>query len=304
MRTFEIPEAVRRRAAAAGAPGVQWLASLPAVAEGLVVRWNLSLGGVLAGGTEALVLEARMADGGSAVLKLNPPGAETAQAELRTLLAAQGRGYALVYRHDAQAGALLLERLGDQLVESGLPLPGQLAALCAALQEAWTVPPPEGLMNGAEKAASLAGFIQATWAELGRPCSASVMETVRAYAEQRRLAFDPGQAVLAHGDAHAWNALRASDGRYKLVDPDGLFIEPAYDLGIPMREWSDHLLAGDPAALGRERAVVLAGLTGVPPEPIWQWGFLERVSTGLLCLRLGLDGGAEMLAVAEAWTRP
>lgn len=301
MRPMDIPEPVRLRAIAAGEPGLTWLAALPVLAAGLAERWNLTLGATLTGGTEALVLEAWLADGQAAVLKLAPPGADPAAGERRTLLAADGRGYARVHRHDDAAGALLLERLGRQLAQTNWPLPEQLAVLCATLLEAWAAPPPPGLMNGAEKASSLAESISVTWRELGRPCSGAVVETALAFAEQRRLAFDPAKAVLAHGDAHAWNALQAQDGGFKFVDPDGLFIEPAYDLGIPMREWSGELLAGDPRELGRQRIAMLAERTGLAPEPIWQWGFIERVSTGLLCVKLGLDGGEEMLAVAEAW---
>lgn len=298
---MDIPEPVRLRAIAAGEAGLAWLGALPAMAADLAERWRLTLGGTLAGGTEALVLEAWLADGRAAVLKLAPPEADPAAGERRTLLAADGRGYARVYRHDDAAGALLLERLGRQLAQTEWPLPEQLAVLCATLLEAWTAPPPPDLLNGAEKAISLAEFISVTWGELGRPCSGRVVETALAFANERRLAFDPAKAVLAHGDAHAWNALQAQDGGFKFVDPDGLFIEPAYDLGIPMREWSGQLLAGDPRELGRQRAAMLAELTGVAPAPIWQWGFIERVSTGLLCVKLGLDGGDEMLKVAEAW---
>ena len=69
-----------------------------------------------------------------------------------------------------------------------------------------------------------------------------------------------------------------------------------------MREWSTPLLAGDALALGQHRAEFIGQLCGVPVEPIWQWGFLERVSTGLHALELGWRVEAhEMLTVAEAW---
>jgi streptomycin 6-kinase len=75
-----------------------------------------------------------------------------------------------------------------------------------------------------------------------------------------------------------------------------------YDLAIPMREWSEELLAGDAARLGRERCAHLGRLTGVDPRPIWEWGFVERVSTGLFVTQVGADRmGREMLDVAEAW---
>ena len=89
--------------------------------------------------------------------------------------------------------------------------------------------------------------------------------------------------------------------RCKFVDPDGLFADPAYDLGILMRGWNDDLLAGDALALGRARCALLAALTGVDEEPIWQWGFIERVSTGLLLTQLGLPDARDTLAIAEHW---
>jgi streptomycin 6-kinase len=70
-----------------------------------------------------------------------------------------------------------------------------------------------------------------------------------------------------------------------------------------MREWGAELLAGDPLALGRRRCDRLARLTGVAPEPIWHWGLIERVSSGLLLLQLGLErSGRQFLNVADAWS--
>lgn len=92
--------------------------------------------------------------------------------------------------------------------------------------------------------------------------------------------------------------------RFQLVHPDGLFIERAYDLGIPMRERGAELLAGDPVRLGQRRCRQLARRTGVAFEAIWQWGFVERVSTGLLLQQLGLEPQArEFLRVADAWAK-
>ena len=84
-----------------------------------------------------------------------------------------------------------------------------------------------------------------------------------------------------HGDVHQWNALEAprdAAGRFKLVDPDGLLAEAEYDLGIIMREDPVELRAGDP----RERARWLAARCGLDATAIWEWGVVERVSTGLL----------------------
>ena len=52
-----------------------------------------------------------------------------------------------------------------------------------------------------------------------------------------------------------------------------------------MREYNGPLLAGDTPRLVRERAELLASLCDVDPEAVWQWGFIERVSTGLANMR-------------------
>jgi streptomycin 6-kinase len=303
---LQIPDRVRRKAVAIGEAGVAWLAGLDGLVCDLATEWHLSIGRTLSGGTEAFVAKTRTAEGQDAVLKIAIPGLDPTASELRTLLAAQGRGYAGVFRHDAARSAMLLERLGPQLSELGLPIDAQIEAICATLSEAWT-PRPEGarFMTGAEKASSLADFIEVSWRDLGEPCSARTIDMACRFADIRRRAFDPATAVLAHGDAHAWNTLVVPGGgprRFKFVDPDGLFVERAYDLGISMREWGAELLAGDPVALGRHRCLQLARLTGVAPEPIWQWGFIERTSNGLLLLKLGLDHlGHEFLTIADAW---
>ena len=203
---------------------------------------------------------------------------------------------------------MLLERLGPRLAELGLPVGAQLEIICSTLRRSWEISPVQSFQSGLDKAASLAEFIAATWQELDEPCSGAVVESACSFADARRREFDPTTAVLVHGDAHAENTLRvlddgtASDAPFKLVDPDGLFAEPACDLAVPMREYSRELLdARDTLRAARERCALLTRLTGVDQRAIWEWGFIERVSTGLLALRVGSEQvGSDMLAVAEA----
>ena len=113
--------------------------------------------------------------------------------------------------------------------------------------------------------------------------------------EARIAAHDDERAVLVHGDVHEWNALRADDG-FRLVDPDGLLAEAAYDMGIIMREDPVALLEGDPW----DRARWLAARTGLDATAIWEWGVVERLSTGLLGTRIGLQPVArQMLLTAD-----
>lgn len=117
--------------------------------------WGITVGGPVAGGTSSYVSSATTADGTAAVLKLVMPTDVNAPDafinEIRTLLAADGRGCVRVLTHDAARGAVLLERLGRQLVEVGLPVRAQLRAICTVFAELWAVPPDPRLPSGAEK---------------------------------------------------------------------------------------------------------------------------------------------------------
>jgi streptomycin 6-kinase len=114
-------------------------------------------------------------------------------------------------------------------------------------------------------------------------------------AERRIAAHDDERAVLVHGDVHQRNTLEAGDG-YKLIDPDGLLVEPEYDLGVLLRGDSVELMHGDPT----ERARWLAGRTGLDATAVWEWGAVERVSSGLLCHVLEMQPEArQFLEAAE-----
>jgi streptomycin 6-kinase len=111
--------------------------------------------------------------------------------------------------------------------------------------------------------------------------------------------------VLIHGDAHAHNLLLKPDPAggstsFRLIDPEGLVSEPAHDLGVALRDGNEELLGGDTAGMAAGRCRRAALLTGVNGLAIWQWAFIERVSTGLFLLRLGRHREARpFLAVAD-----
>jgi len=178
----------------------------------------------------------------------------------------------------------------------GLPVARRHEILCDLAARIWRPAPDAGLPTGADKARWLVDFIDREWEATGRPCSEATIEHARACARRRGEAHRDERAVLVHGDVHQWNALSTVDGGFKLIDPDGLLAEPEYDLGILMREDPEAIQVSDP----KQRARWLAARTGLDAEAIWEWGVAERVSTGLLCTRIGLQPvGREMLAVAE-----
>ena len=304
-RSFQLTDALRLRVRAQGESGVRWIRGLDECVSSLERDWQIRVGESLAGGSESLVLQATCADGALAIVKVGLPGSADLAQEARVYRIARGRGYATLLAYDASRNALLLERLGRPIAELGLPVRAQLEQICATLRIAWIpLPGASGLMTGAEKARWLARFIVETAAALTNACHSRVIDRALLFADARERAHAPANCVLVHGDCHEYNTLSRVDGAsgYKFVDPDGLFAEPAYDLGILMRGWNDEMLAGDALALGRARCVGLSGLTGVDEEPIWQWGFIERVSTGLLMTQLGMTDGRVTLEIAERWS--
>jgi len=302
-----IPAVVRNKAAAVGAPG--WIDDLPALVADIEREWSIRVGRPYQDATEAFVARATLADGSPAVLKLLIPRAgaagnkitaagneiTAAGNEITVLRLTGGDGCVRLLRADAARGALLLERLGRSLHELGLPMTRRHEILSATAARVWRPAPESGLPTGADKGRWLAGFIVANWEELDRPCSERAVSYALACAARRIAAHDDERAVLVHGDVHEWNALEAGGG-FKLVDPDGLLAEAEYDMGIMMREDPVELMAGDP----RQRARWLALRTGLDATAIWEWGVLERVSTGLLGTRIGLQPVArQMLAAAD-----
>ena len=302
---LNIADKVRATAESQGPPGRAWLSSVSDIVAELATNWRLTLGGQRSGGTASVVVDVTTSAGELAVLKVAVPGIDPTNAAFRVLRAANGRGYARVFRADHTREAMLLERLGSQLAETDLSADEQISVICASLAAAWgPLPAGETFMAGAEKARALGRLIDGVWADFDRPCAEKTVDVARTYAELRERAFDPSTAVMAHGDAHAWNLLADPNkpGSFKFVDPDGVFVERAYDLSISLRELSQETLAGDLVAPAHRRCRQLAALSGVAIEPIWQWGLIERTANGLLWLRQGRPELArEFLVAADAW---
>jgi streptomycin 6-kinase len=298
---LRVPEVVRAKAEVAGARA--WLGGLGELVAGLEREWGMTVGRVYSDATEALVADATLADGTEAVLKLIVPrSGDAARHEVAVLLLTDGTGCVKLLRHDLARSALLLERLGPSLFDLGLPIGRRHEILCDTARQVWRPAPDAGLPTGAAKARWLAEHILSTWDALDRPCPRRTVDHALACAERREAAYRAETAVLVHGDVHQWNALESGDG-FKLVDPDGLLVEPEYDLGVIMREDPVELMAGDPW----DRARWLAARTGLDATAIWEWGVVERVSTGLLGTRIGMQPVAgEMLAAADriaaSWT--
>jgi streptomycin 6-kinase len=304
MAALEVPDLVHIRAMSRGRAGQRWLDSVPDALDSLAQRWDLRLVRSLTGGTAGVVVAAIDSSGRACALKvamvLDDDDLEAYGRSVLVHQLADGRGCAELFDHDPETAAMLLEHLGPNLDALGMSVTDMLDTITTTLRRFWMPAPMDcNLPTGADQARWLADHIVAWWDQLGRPCAREVVDRALAYCDERATAFDPSTAVLVHGDAHGWNTLRAAESTFKFVDPEGLRSEPAHDLAVPLREYNEPLLAGDTKRLVRERAELLAARCDVDPEPVWQWGFVERVSTGLAGIReLDGDDGRQFLEVA------
>ncbi|MEM7738966.1 MAG: aminoglycoside phosphotransferase family protein [Deinococcota bacterium] len=300
---FQLPQNVLLKIQEHGEQGRLWLQNLDKTVAQLAKQWHLQIAEILQGGSESIVFAATQVNDTQVALKLGIPNMCDTAKEANIYRLAAGKGYPRLLVEDKINNAILMEQLGLPLTIVQASMENQLQIMCQTLADAWIESDaPQGFLSGAEKARSLAEYIQEMWQTLNAPCSGASVEQALGYAAARENAYDPHKSLLVHGDVHGLNTLQCIDNpkQYKFIDPDGIFAEPELDLGVMMRDFSQHFLAGDTLRLAQECCQMLASLTTTDANAIWQWSFLERMSTGLLLLKIGLtDEGKAMLSVAD-----
>lgn len=259
--------------------------------EAVSRSWQLELRAMFAGGVGPPVLDV-LAAGRPAVVKLGwEPGFDHQVAVLR---AADGRGYVRVIDFDADNRVVLLERLGEPLPYIGLDPLAQCDVLVELLTCSWHHPAIAELHDAPppDKAAGLRGIIdrEAHHGSGYLPVLSAARTLTTSLNERGR------HPVIVHGDPHPGNALHREAG-WALIDPDGFRCDAAYDLGVVARGWTTEILvAGDAGGDWlRELCGHLAAATGVDAELIFDWAFVERVTTGLWLTKFGAPDGADYL---------
>lgn len=317
--SLTLDPAALARVGSLGDPGAAWLEGLPGVVEGLSREWGFTVGPSLQGGTASWVGRVVCTDGSPAVLKVAMPHVDLGP-EVGVLLRADGQGYARALHHDLDRSAVLLEALGpvpDPDLEGHVTLMRRGARL---LRVAWRAgrnapvdmlthtltDPPADTPADDPTVSVLRRLIDDELARIADPVREDVVDRARSLLDRRAAAWDPRLAVVAHGDAHIANmlpVLRPRPGAVEghvLVDPEGFPADPAYDLGVLVREWSGVLSrSDDPDAEVRGWCRIVADETGVDAQAVWEWGYVERVTSGLHLMGIGLaDRGRRLLDVA------
>lgn len=310
-RKLEVPEAVYKKVITLGEAGQIWLDNLDDLIQRLERDWKIKVGKALNGGSEAFVTEAVDEDNMEVILKIVMPvmaGNTVFEDEMKALTLVDGNGYVRLIKFDISRRTLLLERLGNSLRSLNLPIYTQIEIICRTLKRVWVhIPEQTQFSTGDNIFTVFSDLINELCKNINVSFSEETINKTLRVCEMCALAFNPKTAVLVHGDAHSGNLLQVTSTndqtkyQFKLIDPDGIVCEPAYDLGVLMRERIDELLE-NPICFGRKRCEYISRLTSVGTKAIWEWGLIQSVATGLLLVKVGQEQeGMKLLEVADSW---
>jgi streptomycin 6-kinase len=297
---FVTEDFARATAELHGEAGRLWLQSLPGVVEACAARWSLRVGPPYAPLTYNYAAPTEGPGGARLVLKVGVPVRELLT-EIEALRAFDGCGAARLLESDAEAGALLLERL-----EPGTPL----TALCES-DDAAATSAASSVMRKLWRPAP-AGHSFPTVADWGRgfqrlrerfgggtgPFPRALVEE----AESRfsELLESSSAPALLHGDLHHGNVLAAAREPWLAIDPKGLVGEPAYEVGALLRNPLPQLLRWpQPVRASERRIAQLSDELGFERERVRGWGLAQALLAGWWTFEDTGGGGDWGVAVAE-----
>ncbi|SFQ18949.1 streptomycin 6-kinase [Amycolatopsis arida] len=261
-------------AAAAGAPGRAWLATLPALAGAYCRRWSLTLDGPAMHGYVGLVLPVSRVDGTRAVLKLSWRDEETRD-EPVALAAWRGEGAVRLLANAPEDGVLLLERLDPERTLAGVPV-APATAVAAGLLRRLAVPAPPLSRALRAQAAEWVEELPELWEELDRPLPRPMLD---AAVEVCRTRGPAAGDLLVNEDLHYDNVLaRGKDpATWVVIDPKP--IAGDVEFGVIPLLWNR--LAE--STLDERFGWVVAGAE-LDPALAREWTLVRAVINWLWCL--------------------
>ncbi len=302
-----LPQAVIDCAISGGEVSVKWLNDLENLIAYFEEKWQIKVSSALHGGSRSFVGKAVGADGKEYILKLEIPesiGNAEFSRGIDSLKFANGNGYARLYKYDLEKKALLMEALGKTLGSFDYSVNEKIKIICNALTKSWNIDVKNStLPTGEDCTVWYKEFILESAKSQNPTCDKEIVYTAVSFVDEIERNFDPNNCVLIHGDAHAGNILQSLDdeNEFKFIDPDGAFYDKSADLGVIMREWQEEY-EENPLEKGVQRCEYLSELTGVSKKDIWQWGFIQTVSTAFVLHQIGNKALCEkMLKTAKAW---
>ncbi|MEV6411919.1 aminoglycoside phosphotransferase family protein [Kribbella sp. NPDC051718] len=257
--------------------GREWLAGLPAAVDQQCEIWGLTIDGPVSHGSNAIVVRVSR-DGEQLVLRMSPPGPDLPE-HARALRWWDGRGTVRLYDVDLPRGAMLLERLGDSLLDQPL---GEAMAVLGRLMRRTAVPAPADALSTATNVSNRAPQLQPDWERLGKPFDrAQLTEALRVTKQLSHTTSD----LAANGDFHAEQVLRGAREPWIVVDPVLYRGDPECDLARTLLTRVDEMADG---AEIRQHFDTIVREAELDPERARNWVVYRAVDYWLWELAHGL----------------
>jgi streptomycin 6-kinase len=228
--TVQLPESLRETIERVhGRRGRLWLAALPALLEGCRARWSLELGRPFSGLSYNLVIPARDPSGAEVVLKLGVLCRELVS-EAAALSLFDGVGAVRLLDHDAEHGALLLERVMPGTPVHELPDDAEATRTAVRLMlRLWREPPEGHTFSPLAERFRAFDRLRSNFGGGSGPFPAELI----AKAEHTFYGLNASaeRSLILHGDLHHTNILSSTERGWLAIDPKGVCGDPGYEVG-------------------------------------------------------------------------
>ncbi|KQN86152.1 aminoglycoside phosphotransferase family protein [Arthrobacter sp. Leaf69] len=295
-------------------PGRDWLSSLPRLVRHCLEQWQLELdlapGALPWNGHGAIVVPVRRrtdavskvtvggaAGGIAAVLKVAYPHDE-ALVEPHALALWNGHGAVRLLAHDADAGALLLERLAADRSLQDVPMDEAVPVWGALVRQLSLAPDgrPEWreFNHVAARAEQWSDELPESWDRLGRPFPRWLLEAALEVCQTRgAVGRRSGKDVLVHTDLHYLNILarpgrdeRQGDGGepgdgWAAIDPQPMIGEAEFAVAPLLWNRIRELPRADPQRGLLERCKDFSMAAGLDADVALQWSLAREVENAL-----------------------
>jgi streptomycin 6-kinase len=293
---IELPAGVRAMAGR-GPDWLTWVEGLPKLVARQLEEWNLAVDGTATHGFCSLVLPTRTEGGGSAVLKVAFPDAESEHEHL-ALRRWGGDGAVRLLSAEPHRRAMLLERLQSRNLNELWDV--HACEVVASIYSRIHVPALPQLRR-------LTDFVERWTTDLeALPRSAPVPRRLveQAIALGRDLCTDPASTgTLIHGDLHYANVLAADREPWLAIDPKPMNGDPHYEIA-PMlwNRWDE--LSGDTRDGVRRRFHALVEAAGLSDDRARAWVVVRMIHNAMWELTDGSEPNRARLtscvAIAKA----
>lgn len=291
------------------ADGRRWLDELSTLVRELSRKWELRLDSPYHDGSSSWVAPALRRDGTPAVLKVTWPHRE-ALPEGEVLRLWAGRGSVLIYEHDAERHALLLERCepGTQLGAAyDIPAEERLSTGAGVLRRLWETgrdaPAEESLVERlSDVAAEWADLAEERTARHDWPDGTDTWLLTAGAALLRELPLTAPRMTVLHGDFNPGNVLAAAREPWLAIDPKPMYGDPAFDPWRLIEQIDDPFAHPDPYRVLERRTALVADALGEDVTRVRAWAVARHVEFVLWSAEQ--DGDLERSAELVRRARP